>query len=137
MTKKLITSTIVEEEDRSEFMVKHFPGHFMTVENAVYTTLDKICKDYRGGYWQFVELSNGGGYMMLDADRPDGMKVACDNHYSGYMTPDAASIVACLYAINSAVWLYPDNLGLTDHYHWLRDFAVEHAEMEKILGAID
>jgi hypothetical protein len=137
MPKKLITSTIVEETDRNMFMVTHFPTAYMKVENGVYTTMDGICKDYRGGYWQFVELSNGGGYMMLDTELKTPMKVSCSNYYTGILSQDAASIVANLYAINKAVWDDPDNEALVNQYYFLRDFALEHKERDKILGAID
>jgi hypothetical protein len=137
MPKKLITSTIVEETDRNMFMVTHFPTAYMKVENGIYNTMDKFCKDYRGGYWDFVELSNGGGYMSLETEAPDGMQVSCDNYYRGVMTLDAASITANLYAINKAVWDDPDNEALVNQYYFLRDFALEHKERDKILGAID
>jgi hypothetical protein len=54
------------------------------------------------------------------------------------MTADALGIVACLYAYS--------NLSFGDgafaetcanHYHLLREFAMEHAEVRSILRAID
>jgi len=131
-----ITATVVKEEARTPFTFDHFGPAFMFVENGVYTTLDKICPDYKGGYWQFVELSNGGGYMRLDTDQPT-LHLACENYYEGDLSPDAASIVACLYAINKAVWARPDDENLENHYYWLRDYAAQHVEVDAIFGAID
>jgi hypothetical protein len=158
-----ITATVVKEEARNSFMFDHFGPAFMFVENGIYTTLDKICPDYKGGYWQFVELSNGGGYMCLDTNQPTwpaclnlpyhnsrnfytiarrwgsliSLHLACENYYEGDVSPDAASIVACLYAINKAVWARPDDENLYKHYYWLSDFASQHVEAESIFSAID
>ena len=131
-----ITATTVVEEARSAFMFDHFGPAFMFVENGVYVTLGKICTDYLGGYWQFVELSNGGGYMRLDTPKPT-LHLACENYYEGDLSPDAASIVACLYAINSAVLTRPNDENLYKHYYWLRDYAAQHVEAESIFSAID
>ena len=136
MKQEPITATVVEGGERNHFMPDHFGNAFMNVENGVYTTLDKICDDYSGGYWQFIELSNGGGYMRLDTEQ-EQMHVSCENYFEGDLSPDAASIVACLYAINKAVWARPEDKNLNDHYYQLRDFALEHEECDKILGAID
>ena len=135
MTTK-ITAIQVLEEARNDFMFNHFKHAMMHVENGVYTTLDKICPDYSGGYWQFVELSNGGGYMRLETDKST-LHVACENYYEGDLSPDAASIVACLYSINRALWARPDDENLDKHYYWLRDYALQHVEVDGILGAID
>ena len=137
MAKQKIVAAKVADSDRSGFMFEHFGNMCMAVENGVYTTLDKICEEYNGGYWDFIELSNGGGYMRLDANKPEGVQIKCSNYYEGWMSMEAASIVACLYAINKAVWTRPDSKELTDQYYFLRDFALEHEEWNKIAGAID
>jgi len=33
------------------------------VEQSIYSFMDKLVPDYRGAFWDFHELSNGGFYM--------------------------------------------------------------------------
>src|ERR1700688_1442010 len=35
----------------------------LRVEDAVYRVMRDLAQEYRGGYWHFYELSNGGLYM--------------------------------------------------------------------------
>ena len=134
----MIRPKIVPEIDRMDFLPKHFSGSMLRVEMKVYTTMDSICKEYKGGSWDFIELDNGGAYMRwLKDDNGDGLAVSCENYFTGVLSPDAISLVANLYAINAAVWANPDNEGLADKFHALRDYALEHKECTLIMGAID
>jgi hypothetical protein len=52
------------------------------------------------------------------------------------MSADAAGITACLFAL-SHLSFQTKNEKIAEHYHLLRDFALEHAEASIILAAID
>ena len=95
-----------------------------------------MAEDYYGGYWDFHTLSNGGFYMSPSSD--DIFHVTCDNMFEGDLSADALGITACLYAYS--------NLSFADgrfarvcacHYHRLREFMMDHAEIKKIVSATD
>jgi len=54
-----------------------------------------LAHEYKGGYWDFYTLSNGGFYMALNSDA--SFDVICDNQYRGNLSADALGITACLY----------------------------------------
>lgn len=94
-----------------------------------------MCPDYRGGYWEFFTLSNGGFYMAPAAER--AFVLTCEgNGVRGEVSADAAGIVATLMTLNCLAWTTQDPY-FTDSFYWLRDFALEHAEAGAILRAID
>ena len=59
-----ITASIVPAEQRMDFLPKHFGARaMMKFEMSVYDWMGNLCPSYRGGYWNYVELSNGGAFM--------------------------------------------------------------------------
>jgi hypothetical protein len=101
----------------------------------VYGFANRLCTDYKGGYWEYYELSNGGFYMA-----PSGVQnfeVSCENQFFGVLTADAMGIVVCLYTFSHLSFnpAAPDSIA--QHYHYLRDFAAGHAEAALIFQAID
>jgi hypothetical protein len=103
----------------------------------VYTITERLYVDYRGGYWDFYTLSNGGFYMAPAGDRR--YHVICENQFEGDLSVDAFGITASLYAYSNLSFSGPDAFAdiCFDHYHWLRDFTFEHPEVEAILKATD
>jgi hypothetical protein len=111
----------------------HFPLHF---EPFLYAITERIASEYKGGYWEFYTLSNGGFYMAPHSDKL--FEVSCENGFEGQLSADALGIAACLYAYS--------NLSFGDgafaqvcaeQYHLLREYMFEHSEVGSILGAID
>jgi Antirestriction protein len=134
-----ISATLVAEGQRLNFLPKHFGPHYLVGETAVYNAMKQLCASYNGGFWDFIELSNGGFYMRLsppgEASKPMSISVEVGNGYSGEMSADAASIVATLFALNGLAFQgYED---LSDKYYLLLDFAAFHAERREIFQAID
>ena len=134
---KLVTRELVPEDERLAITEKFFGIHYpLQLEPIIYTITEKMAGDYDGGYWEFYSLSNGGFYM---APSSDGVfHVTCDNQYEGDLSADALGITACLYAYS--------NLSFGDgrfarvsacHYHRLREYMMDHAEVRGILGATD
>ena len=135
------TATIHREQlndaQRMSHTAKLFGIHFpMRLEPFVFGITERLSADYQGGFWQFYALSNGGFYMAPDSDTT--FRVSCENGYEGDMSADALGITACLYAYS--------NLSFSEgsfaetcaqHYHWLREYAMEHAEVAAILRATD
>ena len=64
--------------------------------------------------------------------------VKCQNMYEGDLSADALGIVACLYAYSNLSFSLSDIAReYARHYHLLREYSMEHAEVKEILGATD
>lgn len=111
----------------------------MRGESLVYAWLRRLSEDYNGGFWNYYELSNGGFYLAPELTGRLCLEVD-GNGYSGELSADAAGIVATLFTLGQ---LAADNQStdvadvLIDRYHFLRDFARDHAEAAEIFRAID
>ncbi|OYV02325.1 MAG: antirestriction protein [Burkholderiales bacterium PBB5] len=129
-----IQATLVSGDERPAFLPRVFGRRFMQGEAGVFNWMRRLCRLYNGGYWDFVDLSNGGFYLRLVSDKPMALYVD-GNGFNGELSADAASIVACLFAINELLFDGADEL--TDAYYALRDYAGQHPESKRILNAID
>jgi Antirestriction protein len=107
----------------------------LDVESAVYTYMRQICPGYAGGYWRFLELSNGGCYLAPEVDVAFDLRVD-GNGFKGAMSADAAGITACLFALSHLSFRISEDC-IADRFHLLRDFALSHREARAILAAID
>jgi len=135
---KTITRTEVPESRRSEHVGQLFGVQFaLQLEPFIYTITGRMAPDYKGGYWEFYKLSNGGFYMAPGTDKT--FTVSCDNFYRGKLSADALGIVACLYAYSHLSFGRSEKIGrmYARHYHLLRQYMCEHPEVAEILGAID
>lgn len=132
----MITSRLVPEHERMEFLPSKLPGHsYLAFEAGAFNKLGSM-SDYIGGYWKFYDLDNGGFYIAPSEQRRYAISVY-SNGYEGEMSADAAGIVASLYSLNALCWIYPTVEVFCDRFYQLRDFAGEHAEASAIYGAID
>jgi hypothetical protein len=106
----------------------------VTVEARIYDLMGQFVADYDGGFWDFYELSNGGFYM---APQMPAVRLSVEsNGYDGRMSADAAGITVCLFALSHLAFeRNPEVYGR--HFHWLRDFALGHAEASQIFAAVD
>jgi len=133
-TSQTIGAREVPDDERLQMLPRHFGRHMLTVEYAVYAFMRKLSSQYTGGYWNYLELSNGGFYMAPAHDTP--FNVLCrDKWLRRPMSADAAGITACLFAL-SQLSFQIQHESIARHFHQLRDFALEHAEASVILGAI-
>ena len=129
------TAREVPESERIQVLPRHFRRHMLTVEGAVYDFMHNLSADYGGGFWKYVELSNGGFYMAPEPART--LRIRVDgNGYEGSMSAEAAGITACLFAFSHLSFQIREE-SLSEHYYWLREFAFEHAEASAIFAAID
>jgi hypothetical protein len=105
------------------------------VEHAVYHFMREFVREYKGAFWEFYELSNGGFYMA-----PASEPVRFDVHSNGFaetVSADAAGIIVCLFAFSHLSFQRPEQDVFSRHFHKLREFALSHAEAKLILAAID
>lgn len=74
--------------------------------------------------------------MAPEQDRP--FTVLADNGFEGSLSPDAFGIVVGLYAYSGLSFAGDAFAQLcAEHYHRLRAFALEHAEVGSIMAATD
>ncbi|MGJ0484802.1 MAG: antirestriction protein [Methylomicrobium sp.] len=134
----MITRKVVPEHQRihhtTDLFGLDFPLH---VEPLIYNLTDHLAEAYKGGYWEFYALSNGGFYMALLSNTP--FQVSCENGFGGELSADALGITVCLYAYSQLSFGAESRLATTcaRQYHWLRDYMLEHPEARAILRAID
>ena len=138
MNNQPITCRLVPEVARMDFVDKLFGiKYVLKLEPTVFQFAEHLsAPKYSGGYWQFYSLSNGGFYMALKSDAI--FPVSSDNGFDGKMTADALGITACLYAYSNLSFgndAFAE--ACAEHYHWLREFALDHSNSRAILAAID
>lgn len=120
----MITGTIVSEGDRLNVIPRHFGRYFTVFEANVFGTVGGLFKKYTGGYWEFVELSNGGMFMYPLVGYK---KVFLENNMnmnSAELSPRAAGVAVCLIVLSGLSFEYPDS-SFAKHYCALRDYAYD------------
>ena len=109
----------------------------LNIEPSIYSIASNIANEYNGAYWEFYALSNGGFYMAPVSNQ--SYQVSCENGFVGKLSPDALGITACLYAYSHLS--FSSNQAFAEicanHYHWLREYMLQHQEASSILSAID
>ena len=133
----LVTRELVPEDQRMAITEKLFGMRFpMELEPRIYNFTERLSEDYKGGYWDFYTLSNGGFYLSL-ADMKT-YHVISDNMFEGDLSADALGITACLYAYSNLSFSNGRFARVSAcHYHRLREFMFEHPEVKAILQATD
>ena len=132
-----IIRSIVREDQRLGFFPKYAGKYFLQLEAVIFQTMDRLCPDYRGGMWDMWELSNGGCYLS-PALSDSHIRMVCEgNCFEGELSTDAAGIVVSLVAINHLAWSVPEPEHFNKLFYALRDWALDHAECQDILRAID
>jgi hypothetical protein len=114
-----------------------FAVRFLWIESFVFDTASSLSEQYDGGYWDYFTLSSGAFYMAPAATCH--FRLECANGYEGTLTADAFGITCSLYAY-SMLSFSPDadfSELCARHYHLLREYALQHKEVTKILQAID
>ena len=136
------SSNIVRQQVSDKQRIQHtadlFGIHYpLNIEPAVYSIASNIATEYNGAYWEFYSLSNSGFYMAPSSDQH--YQVSCENGFEGKLSADALGITACLYAYSHLSFTANPAFAemCANHYHWLREYMLEHKEALNILSAID
>lgn len=136
MTK--ITTALVPEQMRLTITVQHFKQYFpFKIEPAIYHIARLLCPGYQGAFWDFYITSNNGFFMVPVINEP--VHIICENGYEGQISKEAFGIIVCMYAYSHLSFIKDFALAAmtSEHFHSLRDFALQHAEAGAILEAID
>jgi hypothetical protein len=134
---QIITSQLVPTSERMNVVDKAFGIQYVLVlEPAVFRFAETLAHAYKGAYWNFHTISNGGFYM---APRSDTIfAVSCENGFEGKLSADALGIASCLYAY-SHLSFGDDAFAETcaNQFHMLREYMFQHPEVKAILRTID
>jgi hypothetical protein len=130
-----ITARLITEDARLDALPRHFGSHMLRLEDAVFDFMRQFATGYVGGYWDMVELSNGGFYMRTGSE-PVHFSVP-SNRFEGTMSADAAGITVCLFAYSHLSFQFSAEARLSRHFYLLRTYALQHPEASQIFAAID
>jgi hypothetical protein len=127
----------IPEAQRAAHVGKLFGARFLFLESFVFDEASSLSPDYKGGYWSYHGLCNGGFYMA--PTEPRQFKVECANGFDGVLSADAFGITVCLYAYSLLSFSANPEFGQVcgEHFHKLREFMAAHAESQAIRAAID
>jgi len=130
-----VQAHLVLEDARIGTLPRHFGARMMTVEHTVYNFMREFVAEYKGGFWDFYDLSNGGFYMAPNSD-PVKFSVHT-NGFEGTLSADAAGITVCLFTFSHLSFQQPSQDVFSRHFYALREFALDHKEVGSIFAAID
>ena len=130
-----ITASVVPGERRMDFLPQHFGERAMIkFEMSVYDWMGSLCPTYRGGFWNYVELSNGGAFMYHSG--VESFAISVDgNGFSSTVGAEVAGIIATAFALNGMLWRGWDSLNAK--YELLLEFIGEHSDAMTIRRALD
>ncbi|PSU44771.1 antirestriction protein [Photobacterium frigidiphilum] len=137
----MITKIIVNDDKRLNFLPS-IAQKYIHFEAAIYHYASKHIEDYAGGYWVFLELSNGGKFLHLQDNGPQRLYNTM-NYFEGMVSSEAAGIaisamvLADFGAIAYSAGDEAQAQRFYDFYYQLRDFALEHNEASEILAFLD
>lgn len=131
-----ITARNVTENRRMAFLPNKLPQYFLLCEQMIYDVAGGLIEGYTGGYWEFIELSNGGFYMQPSLGRGSVRVNNEGNQYSGEVSEDAAGIIATLFGLYYLA-IETESDAIYRIYGLLKDFAYSHKEGAQIVAAID
>ncbi len=133
-----ITRQLVAEDLRTNVTAELFGVYFpLQLEPFIFSMASRLSEDYSGGYWLFWKLSSGGFYMAPDSEGT--FQVVSPNGWEGFMSADAFGIAVCLFAYSNLSFGNREEFAnaCAQHYHWLREYMMDHAEARAILAATD
>jgi hypothetical protein len=137
-TDETLGRTELTDDARADYTHSLFGLAFpIRLEPTVFAIADRMAPAYRGGFWRFWRLANGGFFMAPDAE--DAFEVRSMNGWQGDLSADALGIVCCLTAYSHLSFGGPETFvrSCAQHYHLLRHWMMGHPELEGILWATD
>src|SRR5258708_4452466 len=93
-----VEAFVVLDDARIGTLPRHFGARMMTVEHSIYSFMREFVAEYKGSFWDFYELSNGGFYMAPNSG-PVKFSVH-SNGFEGTLSADAAGITVCLFTFS-------------------------------------
>ena len=136
-----ITARYISENARMNFMPAAFRGAFFSADHFIQSFLNRYAKDYQGGYWEYLQASNGAFFMKA----PQPLWLSLPNYFEGECSAREVGIIVCLYAYSYFCGLaYEEgkaelNETMANRYHLLREYVntLENESQNRIYRAID
>lgn len=97
----------VAEQDRPDFlpkMLQNSPNLLMFFENIAFKNAYKLCKEYDGCYWEFVELDNGAFFIYPDFGGTKSCSCA-ENWAEGELDGRTLGVICTMLALNHLTWI--------------------------------
>lgn len=129
----------VPDEQRAAFWPQQFGciPQWITLEHHIFGWMDRFCRDYSGGIWNFFTLSNGGAFMAPENENDEKWTLFNSMNGNGAeMSAEAAGIAVCLIAYSHHACRTECN-AMTEHSYRLRDYALLHPDCHAIMRIID
>lgn len=134
-----IAATQVTDENRLSFWPQQFGSipQWITLEPHIFGWMDRFCRDYCGGIWNFFTLNNGGAFMAPESENDEKWTLFNSMNGNGAeMSTEAAGIAVCLMTYSHHA-MRTECDAMTAHYYRLRDYALSHPESNAIMHIID
>ncbi|ENL7233739.1 antirestriction protein [Escherichia coli] len=136
-----ITARYISENARMNFMPAAFRGAFFSADHFIQSFLNRYAKDYQGGYWEYLQASNGA--FLMEAPQP--LWLSLPNYFEGECSAREVGIIVCLYAYSYFCGLaYEEgkaelNETMANRYHLLREYVntLDNESQNRIYRAID
>jgi hypothetical protein len=93
----------IHERERLAFLPRVFGENCMTFERLVFNHAS-LLQGYKGGQWDFYELSSGGALLVAGAGcgfSGDVPVAVAGNDYEGVLPAPVAGLIVCLFALGS------------------------------------
>ncbi|HBC0336571.1 TPA: antirestriction protein [Salmonella enterica subsp. enterica serovar Napoli] len=138
-TQNQIAATQVADENRISFWPQQFGSipQWITLEPHIFAWMDRFCRDYCGGIWNFFTLSNGGAFMAPESENDEKWTLFNSMNGNGAeMSAEAAGIAVCLIAYSHHACRTECD-AMTEHYYRLRDYALLHPDCHAIMRIIN
>lgn len=130
-----ISAELIAGNKRLRALPHYFRQGMTLVEPMIYSLMDRHCEAYKGGYWDYYSLSNGGFFMVPSVAETYHL-VNVENRADVKLSAQAAGIAICLMAYSHLSWHAPEHI-FNSQFHWLREFALDHPEASGIFRFID
>lgn len=132
-----ITRQLVPEDQRMAVVEKLFGINFpMRLEPCIFDTASSMFDDYKGGFWEFYRLSNGGFYMAPSTE--EKFHLSSPNGFVCELSGDATGLVCCIFSYSMLSFQGDEFAKIcAEQFHLLREYVFEHIEVESILRACD
>jgi hypothetical protein len=118
-------ATVITGSERSAFLGRLFGGFKHSVERHVVRALTELCGSGTLGPWEFVALSNGGGYLRPPAKL---YVISAPNFMHGRVTAEVAGLIASLFALAELRLTYRAEGIFGLRYSQLHEYAADHPQ---------
>ena len=128
----------IPEERRAAYARKVFgSGYPLLVEPVIFAMADLLSPDYAGGHWLYCGICPE-GTMYSYPDTDGSFRVVSPNGFECTMSSEAFGMTAWLFGLSSLAFSKGRLAEVcAERYHSLREYALDHPEVDLIVAACD